>query len=177
MMTIPLTQGKVALVDDEKYEELNQHKWCADKKHGSWYAFRGEYNSSTKKIKKIKMHRQLMNFPHGFIDHKNRNGLDNRIENLRICNHSMNRANSKLNKNNKTGFRGVSLRKDTMKFTAKIGRKKIGCFCTPEDAAKAYDKKAKELFGDFSTLNFPNEDATVNRQQSTANEGGGMVNG
>lgn len=171
MRTIPLTQGFFAIVNDEKYDELSQYKWCGRKINNTCYAYRHEGK------KTIFMHRQILNTPKGKLtDHKNRNGLDNRIENLRICNHSQNAMNSGLMDRNTSGYRGVYWAKDHDDWRARIFCNNVwiqlGHFDSKEDAARAYDKKAIELFGEFARLNFPKE----TNKQSTANEGGGMVN-
>ena len=151
--TILLTQNKIAFVDDEDFEKLNKYKW---------YAFRsysGKYYARRKKSKKnIAMHREILNFP-PMIDHINRDGLDNRRSNLRVCDNSQNRINSKMCRHNSSGFRGVSWFKITKKWVVHIAKdnKKItvGYFTDKIKAAEAYDAKAKQLHGEFAILNFP----------------------
>ena len=88
------------------------------------------------------------------IDHKDRNGLNNRWLNLRECTHSQNQANSGLQKNNKLGIKGVCLRTNG-KYHAKIdfNRKRyhLGDFNTSKDASRAYIKAAKKYFGEFAS--------------------------
>jgi hypothetical protein len=159
MKKIPLTQGKEMLIDDWKFDEMNQYKWCAHKIKNTWYAAR-----NTKDKKTVHAHCQVMGFPDGIIDHKNQIGLDNRECNLRLCSVSQNAMNSRKIKN-KSGFRGVCFDKRKWRqkrWYARIrnGEKKaifLGFFFTSEDAARAYDEKAKELFGEFASLNFPDE--------------------
>ncbi len=75
---IPLTQGKVAIVDAEDYAWLSQHKWYLQKKGGNSYAVRRENG------KMIRMHREIMQTPEGLVvDHKDGCGLHNRKCNMR----------------------------------------------------------------------------------------------
>ena len=177
MKEIQLTQGKVAIVDDEDFEFLNQYKWSAHKEHNIYYAVRCVTIQSYNKMKNqkwkgkiIRMHRLLMEFPltqpsetKEYIDHKNGNGLDNRKINLRLCTGPQNNANSSKQKNyggKKTTsiYKGVYWKKDCKKWCAKImfNRKSIhlGYFDNEIHAAKTYDKKSKKLFGEFAWLNF-----------------------
>jgi hypothetical protein len=155
MKMIPLTQGKVALVDDEDFEYLMQWVWSASRNTGTYYAIRNDY---TGKHKVIFMHRVILNAPSNtMVDHANRNGLDNRRSNLRLCTSSQNTANSGPRSNNKSGYKGV--RKKRGKWSAEtnlLGKRiHIGTFDTPEQAARAYDAEVKKLFGVFAWLNFP----------------------
>ncbi|MCJ7458336.1 MAG: AP2 domain-containing protein [candidate division Zixibacteria bacterium] len=158
MKEILLTQGKVAIVDDEDFEELNKYKWDAHISWHTYYVERGVYDRETGKVKIIKMHRQIMGFPEGKeIDHINHNGMDNRKCNLRSCEHWQNKKNGLLYKTNTSGFRGVSWYKRSQKWRAYFYRestqKTIGYFDNIIEAARAYDEKAKEL-GEFAILNF-----------------------
>lgn len=108
-----------------------------------------------------KMHRVILGLLDGQIcDHINRDKLDNRRENLRVCTLSQNAANStKLRKQNKSGFRGVSWNTRANKWHVRVQRGNkdfiVGHFLCKEEAARAYDAKALELFGEFAVLNFP----------------------
>jgi hypothetical protein len=161
MKTIPLTQGKEALVDDEDYDELNKYKWHAhlDPETGQWCAVRNLPRINGKR-KNIKMHRQIMGDPIGkSIDHKNHDRLDNRKSNLRICSHSQNNSNIHRYKNNTSGLIGVRWHKRDTKWEARISKDNkqinLGYFDDKFEAARVRDKKAKELHGEFATLNFP----------------------
>ena len=155
MKKIFLTQNKVALVDDEDYEYLNQWKWYAHKKGKKWYA-----ESWTGY--KIKMHTLIMNTPINFeVDHKDHNGLNNQKYNLRICTHSQNVKNSSKRSDNTSGYKGVFWYKQTNKWAAGISvnnkRIHLGYFEHKEDAAKAYNIAAIEHHGEFAQLNILEE--------------------
>jgi len=153
---ILLTQGKVALVDASDNEELIKYKWCAIKGESTYYAVRRDGR------KTVKMHREIMNAPAGLVvDHREHNGLDNRKSKLRICTRAENTRNQLLHKRGSTGYKGVSRHKTQKIFHANIGynckRIWLGRFKNAKDAAKAYDKKAIELHGEFACLNFPED--------------------
>lgn len=93
-------------------------------------------------------------------DHINHNGLDNRKANLRLATHRQNlcnRRNTALKAASR--YRGVSLHKNTKRWTARIkvyGKTKyLGLFDDEIDAAKAYDAAARRFHGVFASLNFP----------------------
>jgi len=159
--TIPLTLGKVALVDDEDYDELNKFKWYAHKDHNweRWYVVRHEYVN--RKQKTILMHQQITGFKHKMIDHVDRDGLNNKKSNLRPCTQSQNAKNRSMLKNNTSGLRGVHYDKKRKKWIAQIEKDEkgiyLGGFIDKEDAGRAVDKKSKELYGEFVILNFPEE--------------------
>ncbi len=159
MKSIPLTQGKVAMVSDHRYAYLNLWKWCAQKTSipGKWYAVRDERKGPFKK--RFYMHREIMNAPKGMeVDHRDGDGLNNVDENLRTCTHSQNIFNNKKPRNNTSGFKGVYFYRKTKRWLAKLRFQNqpiyIGLFDDPEEAARAYDKKAVELFGEFAKTNF-----------------------
>jgi hypothetical protein len=173
MKKIKLTQGKEAIVDDDDYEMLMEHKWYADKDYtikskDKFYVKRSPPRDSNGKQKNIPMHRQITNAPEGMqVDHINGNTLDNRKENLRICTNQQNQMNRGRANNNKSGYKGVCYRKKkkdmineySKPWQARIKHNQkqiyLGMYKTKEEAARAYDKKAIELHGEFAQLNFP----------------------
>jgi len=152
---IPLTKGKVAIVDAEDYAWLSQYKWHASKKGYNWYACRN-YNRSI-----VCMHRVIMNAPKGMlVDHIDHNGLNNRRSNLRLCTSSQNHQNRERTRGT-SNYKGVYREKRYRKWCASVyfeGRNHyLGSFSNEVEAARAYDKKAAELFGEFAYLNFQRE--------------------
>src|SRR3989304_2105986 len=92
MKEIQLSQGKVALVDDEDFEMLNRYKWSAMRGANTYYAYTHIILESGKRTS-IAMHRVIMQTPVGYeTDHRDRNGLNNQRFNLRICTHSKDEA-------------------------------------------------------------------------------------
>lgn len=163
MKEIPLTQGKVALVDDEDYEWLNQWKWKAHRFAKKWYACRTQRVGlrSENKFVTWLMHRKLLKLedPSIFSDHRDGNGLNNQRHNLRVATGAQNAQNIRTKAGGTSKYRGVSWQKKNQNWIAQIkcGGKHmhIGSFQTQKEAAQAYDRKAKELHGEFANLNFP----------------------
>jgi len=160
MKRIKLTQGQFAIVDDADFEWLNQWRWFAHKDRVIFYAARRVRLSSGKQTTFL-MHREIQGLKFGDkreIDHRNHNGLDNRRCNLRICTHSQNTRYQRPRKGCTSQYKGVYLQKICSKWHAQIvingHRKYLGLFTSDTEAALAYDRKAKELFGEFACLNF-----------------------
>jgi flagellar basal body P-ring protein FlgI len=160
MKRIKLTQGKYTTVDNEDFERINQFKWYAHYRNGNWYAIRNTKRINSKQTL-IRMHRFIMNCPKKLeIDHISHNTLDNQKVNLRICTRSQNNMNRKIQQKRETSskYKGVSWHKSNKKWEAqiKLNGKNIylGIYKIEVEAARAYDKKAKELFGEFANLNF-----------------------
>lgn len=151
---LPLSQDKFAIVDAEDYEWLKKQKWSAGKSRRTYYA------TTRSNGKNVKMHRQITAAPrHLVCDHINHNGLDNRKANLRLCTTWQNSLNQRPRRGGTSRYKGVHYYKAGKLFRACITynskRIHLGQFKYEIDAAKAYDKKAKELFGKFAFLNFP----------------------
>ena len=153
---IPLTQGQFAIVDDKNFEWLNQWKWYALKSRYTFYAVRnvGKHPKQTL----VLMHRQIMNaHKEQEIDHHNGNGLDNHRINLRFCASGQNNQNQRKTRGT-SKYKGVSWHKNIKQWRVSIQDDyktiNLGYFDNEEDAARAYDQKAKELFGEFANTNF-----------------------
>lgn len=153
MREIPLTRDKVAIVDDEDYERLKGLKWYAHCARGLWYAV------CSNGKKPIHMHHVVLRLSGDQrVDHRDCDGLNNRKENLRLATHAQNMRNRRRQSNNTSGFKGVYLSKrgdrwlGQIKFNGQYTY--LGSFLQAADAARAYDAKARELYGDFARLNF-----------------------
>lgn len=104
--------------------------------------------------KTVALHREIMKPPAGMvIDHINGNPLDNRRENLRICEHRQNLWNGRPHRDGSSKYRGVCWSKDKRKWRAQIQGKPLGFFASEDDAAKAYNAAAVVKFGEFVRLN------------------------
>jgi hypothetical protein len=149
---ISIGHGRAVMVDAADFEWLNKHKWYGNGGPGG-------YAASTVDGKAIFMHRLIMNAPAGLVvDHANGNRHDNRRSNLRKCTHSENRRNTRKSRG-ASRFKGVSWSRAMGKWQAKIHQNgksiRLGYFDDEIEAAMAYDLKARELFGEFACLNFP----------------------
>lgn len=152
MKTLPLSQGKEALVDDEDFEFLSRYKWCAARRRGTFYAERYIRITDTLKIL-IPMHHAVAKPDKGeWVDHKDGDGLNNTRKNLRVATRAENKRNQRRYKNNTSGFKGVSRR--GARWTARIqldGKSTfLGVFETPREAHVAYCAAATQLHGEFA---------------------------
>ena len=145
--------GLWAIVDDADYEMVNSVRWTPCYSHGLTYARQSRHRG-----KKIFMHRFILGaaVPH-IVDHQNGDGLDNRRSNLRSCSTAQNQWNG--GKKHPNGLpKGVHLTPNG-RFRAQICFAKklyhLGNFHSSIDAGLAYDRAAKEMFGEFARLNFP----------------------
>jgi hypothetical protein len=153
---IPLTQGKFAIVDEEDYYQLSQYQWFAAANNRTYYAVRKQGG------RPVKMHRWVMGAPAGMVvDHIDHDGLNNCKNNLRLCTPTQNKRNAVSNRRASSKYKGVCRHRKIKKWGAaiKYNRKSynLGYFTDEVAAAKAYDKKAAEFFGEFAYLNFPSE--------------------
>lgn len=151
---IPLTQGKVAIVDDDDFERLSHHKWHISLKG---YARRSLHNPERKEY----MHRVVIGASEDEnVDHINRDRLDNRKCNLRLCSDRENCYN-RSKRSVTSQYKGVTWNKRNKKWQAQItidGKNRyLGLFVDEADAARAYDKFARQHQGRFANLNFPTE--------------------
>jgi HNH endonuclease len=158
MKEIPLTQGKVALVDDVDYPAVSQFKWHAQRAPNTFYALR-KLPKVGGKSRRISLHRFLLGGVRR-IDHRDGDGLNNRRENLRPATTSQNawgRCRKRAGASSK--YRGVCWETSLQRWRADIeirGKKlNLGRFVYEVEAAKAYDTAARRYFGEFASPNFP----------------------
>ncbi len=149
MKQIQLTQNKFALVDDKDYVLVSQYNWY----------YNNGYAKTYHKGKRIRMHRLILNASkRQQVDHRDRNGLDNRRSNLRICTIQENNRNVGLRKDNTSGYKGVSLDKTTGHWKPLVyvngEAKTFGQFKDKHHAALAYDLWATFFHGEFASTNF-----------------------
>lgn len=149
---VPLSGGRFALIDSADAVEVGRYSWSIDSTGA--YARRGVQDADGR-TKTIFMHRELTKAPPGMeVDHVNRDGLDNRRANLRLCTPSQNQRNRGKDRSNSSGFKGVSHYKRNGRWRATItihGKfLHIGLYDTPEEAHAAYCAAAATLHGEFA---------------------------
>lgn len=155
---IPLTQGKVALVDDCDFEYLSQFNWFAHKNKFTWYAQRNSPRVNGKRTV-IHMHREILQAPNAFkVDHRDDDGLNNQRGNIRLCTQGENIRNRRVSVTNTSGYKGVHWKTQNKKWAATIhidGKSiHLGYFKSASDAALVYDAAAREHYGEFARLNY-----------------------
>lgn len=147
MALIETSKKEIIIVDNSMLKVLKKFNWYVNK---SGYAAN---DSVPRKL----MHRLVMGYPKGNVDHINGNKLDNRKENLRLCNQSQNTANAPMRKSNKSGYKGVSWNKKYKKWEAYLTKDYkhvfLGYYDNKKGAAMAYNFGAKIHFGNFAKLN------------------------
>jgi len=137
------------LIDEEDYDVVKKYTWGI-----STY---GYVYTKVNRTKTLFLHRMIMNAPSGMeVDHINRDTLNNHRDNLRICTRAQNQQNCK-SRGGTSKYKGVCWenRRNTWRTTIKFNGKQIhiGEFMDEIEAAKAYNGKAIEFFGEFARLN------------------------
>lgn len=158
---IPLSKGKFAKVSTRDEKRVKRLKW-----HVTGFSKRTKNILYARNVKTTNgrteitlLHRFILRLrdPKIKVDHKDRDGLNCTRENLRIATHAQNMANQM--KKPSQPFKGVHLHYPwaKKKFVVRVGGKHIGVFASDEEAARAYDAAAREAYGEFARLNFPQE--------------------
>jgi len=160
MKEIPLTQGKVALVDDEDYERISRLKWHPSERETTCYAVAHVYRNGKRTT--CSMHRFVLGLGPGGpeLDHRDNDGLHNWRSNLRKAAHSDNMVNTgKHQLGCASIFKVVTSCKRGNNWRAQIRRNgpkiHLGKFDTQIEAARAYDAAARQFHGQFARVNFP----------------------
>lgn len=148
--------GNIMLVSCSDLESVLKFKWYLTR--AGYPGTYGTYDGDIKFSRPVSLHQMLHpNVPYGYVvDHINRNKLDNRRENLRICTSIENSYNKSKPKNSTRRYKGVT--KNKKSYTASITKdgvkREIKDIQTEEQAAMVYDMMAEELFGNFAAKNF-----------------------
>lgn len=148
MAEIDLGGGVVALVDERDVPLVSAH---------AWHLFRGKCRYAVTGYG-VLMHRLILNAPRGvMVDHKNRDGLDNRRDNIRLCSNAQNMMNVGKSAGKTSRFKGVSWNKNKQMWTAAIKKDgktvHLGAYQDEEIAARQYDRAARLSFGKFARTN------------------------
>jgi hypothetical protein len=158
---IKLTQGKWATIDDEDIGLVSAHKWCyaKNKRTNTGYAQASAKTPDGSRHTTITMHQLILGGTsrRNPADHIDGDGLNNRRSNLRVATCQQNAQNQALRKVTVVKYKGVTRNKHG-RYVARIVHNykacHLGVYGTPEKAARAYDEKARELFGEFARTNF-----------------------
>lgn len=138
-----------------KHIASSDRKWVAYVQHGyQVYFVRTLCKNNIKKSERL--HRLIVGATFGVVDHIDGNTLNLKKENLRLCTREENARNRRMGKNNSVGFKGVSFKKDTGKYWARIWvdgkNKSLGFFSNPSEAYNAYCCAAIEHYGSYARL-------------------------
>jgi hypothetical protein len=160
-ISIPLTQGKYALIDEADYDLVGRVSWYAYRDWHCFYARRNDFVDGENIT--LLMHRVLLDAKPGeIVDHRNGDGLDNRRCNLQVAlrvSNNQNRASNVAKGSSK--YKGVSWVKRDEAWQVRIRahglQRFVGLFDDEIEAAMAYDEIARKLHGESACVNFPLE--------------------
>lgn len=151
MKIIPLSQGKVARIDDEDFDRVSQFKWYYSN-YG--YAVRNIKVSDGRKTIQL-LSRFILNATKTmWVDHRSMDKLDNRRANLRLVTPSESQCNRRALVTSKTGQKGVSPFEGRWRATISVRRRRfhLGLFGSVAEAALAYEQAALQLHGEFARI-------------------------
>jgi len=148
---IQLTKGYVSIIDKDDVDRISKHSWHIDT---NGYAVRGQTDKITKRFINIFLHQEILNFPDSQIDHINRDKLDNRKSNLRLCTLSENKINQKIYKSNSVGYKGVSKKNNNYQARLTVNGKRInlGRYPTAQQAGMAYKNALNQYYPNINQL-------------------------
>ena len=153
-------KGKFAIVDDEDFSRLSKYRWFVNP-YGYVYrnSRKGEITEERNRPV-LYLHREIVGLKYNektYLDHINRNKLDNQKQNLRICSYQQNNRNVGPRLGCKSQYKGVTI--SGTRYHAYIGHNNqtiyLGKYDLEKDAALAYDRAARKYHGEFAMLNFP----------------------
>lgn len=155
---VALPSGHVAIVDTADLSLVSRYRWMAAPLQWHTYVMANVYRG--RRRTKLYLHRLLTDAPIGMVvDHINRNGLDNRRANLRLCTQTMNNGNRKPPEGQNSQYKGVLWEPRHQRWVARIqadgAPTYLGEYRDEREAALAYDRAAERVFGEFAYLNFP----------------------
>jgi hypothetical protein len=156
MKQIPLSGGKVAIIDDADFGLVSAYNWYYTQCKKIGYARTNRVRDGVRVY--IYMHTLIMPHPPGMhTDHISQDTLDNRRSNLRVCTHAQNLHNCGPRKNNHCGYVGVIREGNKWAFKSTTNGVLVrkGRFFTAKAAALAYDAHVRSARGDFAHTNFP----------------------
>jgi hypothetical protein len=161
ILELRTSNGEVVFcyINSSDYDTVKHYHWHASSDKDSYYAV-----AYRKSRIPLKMHKLLLDADE--VCFKDLNGLNNCRENLRVATRSQNIANHRKSTKRKytSKYKGVFWCKDKQRWGANIGfnhqRIRLGRFSSEVEAARAYDKKALELYGEFARVNFPDRTKT-----------------
>jgi hypothetical protein len=164
---IDIGEGEWTIVDVEDYYRYGRFKWSLVGTGKNLYAVRN-VKVGPRRTKIVRLHREIMSAPRGIlVDHRNNNGLNNLRSNLRLATHSQNQCNKRKTRSKTSSkFRGVYFDKRRAQWQAYIRyngkRTYLGKFSDETEAARAYDRAARECHKEFARMNFPEENQKLN---------------
>lgn len=160
MAEITLTSGEIALIDQSDLALVSSFTWYPHRMKGITRYAQTNIQDRAKGDQRVRqMHRLILDLQpgQGTVDHIDGNGLNNQRSNLRLASQLHNNWNTRKRKGYSSQYRGVHRDQNRWEVCiyANRCRYRIGRFVSEVEAAMAYDRKARELFGEFARLNFP----------------------
>jgi hypothetical protein len=145
------------LVDDEFDYLRNEYYWYlwGSSRHHTLYVVGQKRDDKSGKC--YRLHRVITKAKlDDVVDHKNGNGLDNRLENLRVTNSTGNNRNARKRKNSTSKYKGVSKKDNSYTVQIQISKDKYkfkSGIKSEEEAARLYNEWAIKYHGEFAVLN------------------------